>query len=68
MNKAIVNVLRRSAKLRGATSDDVQDALIHAEAILMRSPHISTNCGGKGPSTSTFVALEKVRKAIEKGN
>lgn len=39
-------------------------ALEHAEAILTYSPEISTNKGGKGPNTTTRLALELVREAL----
>ena len=47
-----------------AASLEMQEALIHAEAILSYCPRISTNKGGKGPNTTTRVALNKVRAAL----
>ena len=41
-----------------------REALEHAEAILSRSAMFSTNCNGAGPSTTTSVALAKVRAAL----
>lgn len=41
-------------------------ALQHSEMILARSANITTNDNGKGPTTSTAVALKKVRAAIAK--
>ncbi len=41
-------------------------ALQHAEMILARSANITTNDNGRGPTTSTVVALKKVRAAIAK--
>jgi hypothetical protein len=41
-----------------------REALEHAEAILSRSAMLSTNCNGVGPSTTTSVALAKVRAAL----
>ncbi|MDI1266820.1 MAG: hypothetical protein PS018_26505 [bacterium] len=42
------------------------EALRHAEAILSYTPDMTTNKGGKGPSTTTRRALEKVRAALAK--
>ena len=44
--------------------DDLLEALNHAEAILSRSQQISTNCSGRGPSTTTTKALKMVRAAL----
>ncbi len=47
-----------------AEIERLREALIHAEAILTYTPRMSTNKGGKGPSTSTGLALGKVRAAL----
>lgn len=45
-------------------AQETLEALKHAEAILTYCPDFSTNKGGEGPSTTTALALEKVRAAI----
>ena len=44
-----------------------REALRHAEAVLTYSPLMSTNRGGKGPSTTTRKALGLVRAALKAG-
>tara|TARA_S200002703_G_scaffold140627_1_gene131990 strand:- start:394 stop:561 length:168 start_codon:yes stop_codon:yes gene_type:complete len=44
---------------------DILEALEHAEVILSVSKQTSSNKGGKGVSTTTGLALEKVRAAIK---
>ena len=45
-------------------SASMVDALTHAEAILTYCPQMTTNKGGKGPMTTTRLALKKVRAAL----
>ena len=45
---------------------EVLRALRHAEPILARSPQLSTNCNGVGPSTTTYKALGMAQIALKK--
>lgn len=54
-----------NAALVGA-APDLLGALVHAEAVLSVSHSTTTNKGGKGPDTSTALALRLVRAALAK--
>lgn len=64
INRVIANRPENLHDYQGCMGQ-TREALEHAEAILSRSAMLSTNCNGAGPSTTTSVALAKVRDALK---